>query len=331
VLKLNEAQKLYENGKIEQIPSLLNNCIESGFNRENRIQAFRLLTLVYLFEDNSVKAEKTLLSLLKIDPEYKVNQAIDPVEFIRLYNSFNTAPLFSLGILGGPSMTVPHLIEPVSPNGFDEANPQYSSSGISVSVGLKAIYHINSIWDLSIEPSFSYLSFQLVERVNTVNTTTVNEVMKYLNFPVFGTYYFYKTKKYDFYGEAGFSYDMFLSGYINGEVTTNNNETPSVEPGEIQTANLRNNYNLAGSIGLGSRIDLNRSNIQVALRYKFGIMNVVNPESRAIENYSGYGSEYRDCDNDFSINNFYIMIGYNWEFFNHKKKPHNQTNYDVIK
>lgn len=156
VLKLNEAQKLYENGKIEQIPTLINGCIESGFNRENKIQALRLLTLVYLFEDNTVKAEKTILTLLKIDPEYKVNQAIDPVEFIRLFNSFNTAPIFSIGFVGGPSLTLPHLIEPFSRQSFKEANPQYSAGSISFSLGLKGIYHINKKIDVSIEPSFSY-------------------------------------------------------------------------------------------------------------------------------------------------------------------------------
>ncbi|MFA6403572.1 MAG: hypothetical protein WCX31_18405 [Salinivirgaceae bacterium] len=79
VVKLNEAEKLYEEGKIEKIPEMLNSCIESGFNKENKITALRLLTLVYLFDDNLIKAESSLLRLLKEDPEFKTNQAIDPV------------------------------------------------------------------------------------------------------------------------------------------------------------------------------------------------------------------------------------------------------------
>jgi len=331
VIKLNEAQKLYENGKIEKIPDLLNDCIESGFNRENKIQGLRLLTLVYLFEDNTIKAEKTLLSLLKIDPEYKINQAIDPLEFIRLFNSFNTAPVFSMGIVAAPMLTMPHLIETFGPAAFNEANPKYSASGISFSVGLKGNYHINSAWDLSFEPSFSNLTFQLQENVGTVNRITITENMKYLNFPVFGSYTFYKKKKYQYYGEVGFSYDMFLSGNINGNNEYNESQKPGTEPGQIETIDLRNEYNMMGSVGLGTKIAMNRSNIQVALRYKFGVLNVANGYTRETENYGYYTSSYQDIDNDFTINNLCFMISFNWEFYRHKKKPNNQTNYDVIK
>jgi len=36
-------------------------------------------------------------------------------------------------------------------------------------------------------------------------------------------------------------------------------------------------------------------------------------------------------DNDITLNSFALMFSYNFEFYMHKKKPHNQTNYEIIK
>lgn len=330
VLKFNSAEKFYENGKIEQIPELLNNCIESGFNREYKIRALRLLTLVYLFEDNTLKAEKTILRILKLDPEYKVNPAVDPVEFIRLLNSFNTAPIYSFGFVGGPTLTTPHLIEPFSLNNFKDANPTYVASGISFSIGLKGIYHVNTIWDISFEPSFSYVSFKVNENITSTSKVALNETMSYLSFPLLGSYYFYKKNKYSFYGEAGFAYDMFLSGNIKGIVSYNDKEQPDVEPPSISTSEIRKNYNLKMLLGVGTKIDLNRSNFQFNVRYNIGLMNqgnadITNPINAQLI------SDYQYRDNYFSINNFSFMFSYNREFYIHRKKPNNQTNYDVIR
>ncbi len=327
-VKLNDAAKLYENGKIEQIPDLISGCLESGFNKEQKIQALRLLTLVYLFEDNAPKAEKTVLQLLKIDPEYKANQSIDPVEFIRLINSYNTAPVFSIGIWGSPLFTKPHLIETASSNNLADANPVYRSGGLSLSAGLKGIYHLNSNWDVYMEPSYSGLSYQLTENTTEDAVTTINESMNYINFPVYSSYKFYQIKKYSFFGEAGFSYDLFLNGNIGGNVVYKNNVPMSEPPSITSTQEIRKAYNLAGILGAGTKINLNRSNIQVNLRYKFGLQNIVNPESRV---YQKLFYDYCFIDNDFSINNLCLTISYNIEFYIHNKKPNNQTNYDVIR
>ncbi|MDA3891498.1 MAG: outer membrane beta-barrel protein [Salinivirgaceae bacterium] len=329
-LKLTEAEKLFENGQIEQIPNLITNCIESGYNRENKIRALKLLTLAYLFDDNTIKAEKTLLKLLKIDPEYKVNQAVDPVEFIKLYNSFNTTPVFSIGPIFSPSLTMPYLLEPISLNDFSESNPKYSSGGMSITAGIKASYHLNHIWDINLEPSFSFLKSKVIENNYSKSIVTITETMNYITFPISGSYYFYKINNFQFFGEAGASFDLFLSGNINGIISYNNNELAPEEPSEIQTKELRKPYNLMSIIGAGTKIDLGRSNIQVCFRYKVGLMNQGNSDQANLINES-LNWDYIYQDNLFSINNLSFAISFNREFYVHRKKPNNQTNYDVIR
>lgn len=330
ILKLNEAEKSFEKGRIEKIPELLSGCIESGFNNENKTRALRLLTLVYLSEDNTTKAEKTFLELLSNNPEYKVNRTVDPIEFIQLYNSFNTAPVFSIGVIVGPNISTPHLIETYSVNSVYEANPEYSSGGVGISVGLKANYHINNLWDISTEPTFSYKTFSIKENVTQNNVTTITESINFIEFPVLGSYFFYKKNNFKFYSEFGFSYNMFLSGSINGIVTYNNNELSDFEPPNISTKEIRKEYDIMGIIGVGTKINLKRSNIQASLRYNPSLRNIVNTDMRNSD-YEGLNSKYLFIDNDISLNNFCFMISYNLEFYIHNKKPNKHSNYDIIK
>lgn len=330
VIKLNEAEKLYEAGNIEQIPGLLSSCIENGFNKEDKIQALKLLTLVYLSDDNTLKAEKSLLQLLKADPEYKTNQAIDPVEFIKLFNSFNTAPVFSLGIFGSPSASMPFLTETYSNINFNDANTKYKAKGLSIAMGFKASYHINPYWDISFEPAFSYLSFQVTEKVLSNAQASISETMSYISLPLSGYHYFYRIKNFDFYGEAGFSYDLFLSGSISGTIVYFSGEQSPKEPPEIDTKGLRSDYNVSAVLGAGTRIKLNRSNLHVGLKYCSGLLNQGNPNlNNTITNE--LLREYQYHDNKFLINKLSFTISYNREFYIHRKKPNNQTNYDVLK
>jgi len=114
VLVLKEAEKFYDEGKLEKIPSILDACVESGFSREEKIKAYRLLTLTYLFDDNKEMAEQSIENMLKLDPEHVINEAIDPIEFIYLYNEYRTEPILTYGINGGVNISNVRLIEQYS-------------------------------------------------------------------------------------------------------------------------------------------------------------------------------------------------------------------------
>ncbi|MBI9068391.1 MAG: PorT family protein [Salinivirgaceae bacterium] len=329
IVKLNEAEKLFEEGKIEKIPNLLQECIENGFNKENKIAALRLLTNVYLFEDNQIKAEKTLLKLLKTDPEFAVNKAIDPLEFITLYNSYHTSPVFSLGGSLSLNNSLPILLETYSVNSFEDADPKYSGSGVGFSVGLIATYHINNFIDVSLEPSFINYKYSLTENVTQVNTTTAIENYNYLELPIYGSYVFYKLSKYSLFGEFGMIYNKLISSDFVGIKAYNNNEYTE-KKGTIDTKAIRQNFNIMTSLGVGARVKLNRSNLQFKLRYKYGFMNLINTESRYID-HEGMTTEYFYIDNDVVLTNLSFSVCYSREFYIHKKKPSNKTNYEIIK
>src|SRR4030042_4814203 len=62
---LQEARNLYDLGMIDEIPKMLSPCMQEGFTRPQRIEAYKLLILAYLFDDNQFEAERTMTEFLK--------------------------------------------------------------------------------------------------------------------------------------------------------------------------------------------------------------------------------------------------------------------------
>ena len=109
--KIQEAQRYYDQGMIDEIPSMLAPCMADGFNRTQKIEAYKLIIMSYLFDENQFEAEKTMLEFLKKYPEYEI-MPNDPVEFVYLFESYRTASVFSFGLSGGLNFTDPRIIEP---------------------------------------------------------------------------------------------------------------------------------------------------------------------------------------------------------------------------
>ncbi len=82
-ITLSEAKKNYETGKFNDVIISLNNCLVSGFNKEQKIQAYRLLSLTYLALDKYAKALDAANKLLTINPNFEAN-LFDPPKFIRM-------------------------------------------------------------------------------------------------------------------------------------------------------------------------------------------------------------------------------------------------------
>lgn len=324
-VKLREAQKLYEEGKIEKVPDLIDNCIESGFNKENKVAALRLLTLVYLYEDNMPKAEETLLRLLKVQPEYKINHNVDPIEFIRLLSTYNTKSVFSIGLIGGGVFTTPRLIQTYSVYDYDKANPEYKAAGLGISIGIKGIYHINPKYDLVFEPKYTSHSFTISENVTALSVFSAIEKMSYIDLPVLGNYKFYSYREYDIYGEIGCAVSLLLSDEINEPIT----EYPAGENNDIKSSSInridyRNKYLVSGIVGLGAKYNMKRDNIQFNIRYNLGFNNIVDEQSlsdfESSESNDELLNKLKYQENKFSVSGFSFLISYNREFYIHKKK-----------
>jgi len=89
-ITLTEALKKYELGDFESVLALINPCIETGFSSDERVQAFRLLSLTYIAIDSVNAAEQSASRLLKLNPNFEPT-VFDPPLFIRMINAIKQA------------------------------------------------------------------------------------------------------------------------------------------------------------------------------------------------------------------------------------------------
>jgi hypothetical protein len=159
--KLVEAQRLYRQGLIEDIPQLLQPCIESGFTRAQRNEAYKILILAYLFDGNQYNAENTMVDFLKKNPEYEV-MPNDPVEFISLFETFRTMSVFSFGLNFGPNLTNPRIIEPYTQGDVNHTESR-NITGVGYQAGLSMNRYIARRIFLNLGINIVHNSYRFVE------------------------------------------------------------------------------------------------------------------------------------------------------------------------
>ena len=89
---LIKAQRIYDSGEIEKVEQLIRACMEDGFTKAQKTDAYQLIILVNLFEDDMLKAELNMVELLKHNPDFKP-KSNDHQEIKDLYKKFRTDPL----------------------------------------------------------------------------------------------------------------------------------------------------------------------------------------------------------------------------------------------
>lgn len=318
-INLNEAQKLYEKGQIEKIPDLLTGCLTSGFNRENKVTALRLLTLVYLYEDENVKAEDCFVQMLKKNPEYKVNPNVDPIEFIRLYNSFQTRPVFSIGVRLGAGLAMPRNLQTYTYGDFDGADSKFTF-GNSTFICVNASYNITEKFGVSLEPTYVSYSFEFSENLGGYNTIDGTMKISSFDFPVLASYAFYQQGNTSFFGELGLSAGIIGSGDMEISRMFYGRENPDVTGASLDASAMLKKLKLSCVMGVGVKYHVTHGFLSVDARYDLGMTNVSNPDNRNLNANPELANKYRYMYNDYALSSLSLNIGYSYEIYIHKKK-----------
>ena len=92
---LEEAQQDYTVGQFKQLTERLTPCLDEGFTIDEKIQAYRLLALSWLAQDDIDNASEMINQLLDIEPNWEANPIYDPPGFAKLVESLKR-PVTSL-------------------------------------------------------------------------------------------------------------------------------------------------------------------------------------------------------------------------------------------
>jgi len=315
--KIQEAQRYYDQGMIDEIPSMLAPCMAEGFTRTQKIEAYKLIIMSYLFNENQFEAERTMLEFLKKYPEYEISPN-DPVEFVYLFESYRTASVFSFGLAGGVNITDPRIIEPFSTFDLEEATLKNSiKPGFQIGIGVERYLSRRFLLNLEVYIALNQYMFSdeiKNEQTSTISFVTFREKMYKLEVPVSLSYEF-TVKKTHFIMRAGFSAAKITG--ITGQPTRKFSEDLQAltEPSH-DMSNYRKQMLYSGLIGAGVRYKVPRGIVYFDLRAKMGINSIVNLEKQD----ETLLNKYYYLDDNFSLNNLSLSVGYYFSFYSPRKQ-----------
>ncbi|UII25236.1 outer membrane beta-barrel protein [Fulvivirga maritima] len=321
---LNMARENFDAGHFYVIPDLLEPCLKSGLKRNQRIEAYYLLSRTYLFLDQPEKAEESYLHLLKEDPEYALNEEEDPIDLVYLSKKFITTPIFTFYAGAGVNLTSVNVLSNYGMDNTGNSQEEYSNGfGIQVKVGTEL--NINDFLSVGLEPSFYTRSYSYENTLFVVDNQDYTENQIGFQVPVFLKY----RRKFDKvtpYAYAGWGIDLLTNAnaqirYNDRDLSTQS-EYPVTGP-ELNINNLRNRVNSFILFGIGANYRIGYDYVFFDIRYSGILRNIVKEENRY--NNLPFNYTYSYIDDDKRLNNYAISVGYVWPLYKPRKIKKHST------
>jgi len=320
---LREAENLYDQGRIENIPEMLQSCIQRGFSSEDRLAAYKLIILCSLYNDEQSQAEDQMLAFLKKYPEYELIPT-DPEEFRFLFEKYRTRPIFDYGLFVGLNYAHGIMVQPYStfPNLHNDVL-RFHPNNFGICAGALLNFYITNDLQISFEPMFAQKLIKLDHEqgmVQGIYTKEHFEQQTCIDFPLSVTYDF-NLGRFRPYVRAGGQI-----GYMIGATTSTTtkyfnsvgeevHENSGPDEDVYDTGN-RNSMSYAAILGGGVKLKITKGYFYLDTRYNIGL-NIQNTGNRYDLNELIW--KYQYMDPDFRLNNFMVCIGFVRSFYNPKK------------
>lgn len=313
---LRLAQSIYEQGRLHELPHLLESCLRDGFTDEEKVNAFKLLTLTHIYLEEPDKAEEMMLALLRADTEFKVNDAVDPAEFVALYKTFRTFPIYRIGGKLGGVASAPSI---VSAEFIDDGTNQYTYnfgfSGVitaEIPMGVRA-----RRFTLNPELAFQILSFNGTNSgADSVKITDATETQAWISMPISMQYSLYEKGITNIFVAGGISADYLLSSNIQ-IFADRGNENSTVSENSYNVIEQRNRFNAGLLLTGGYKRKIGKGFLVLEARFKMGLMPLLT-KADTYEN-AILVHNYHYVDGIFKLNSFTLSAGYVLNRYNPKK------------
>lgn len=314
---LKKAQKYFETGNIEAIEPLILTCIENGFSKDEKMQAYKLLINSNLYGDNLAKAEEYMLKFLKLNPEYQINKAIDGAEFIHLFQSYNTKPFCLLGAGIGSNLSYVRIKETFSVYSLNRSDIQYTSPGPGLNAFVSLTLPILENLNLNVDVQFAQNKLEY-KNTSFNNQIILTETQTKISFPVSASYCLIKIGKFKPFAQLGVNPGILLSDNADIKRTYLDNSHNEIAGSGINMLKLRNKNTMDLMVGAGINYLLKKGQISLLLRYDIGLSSIVDGKNKNVEYDLIY--KYNYMDPDFFMSNLSFRVGYYYPLYNLKKK-----------
>jgi hypothetical protein len=325
---LRLAQSIYEQGRLHELEELISKALKNPSlecAKTDQVGLLKLLTLANIYLEDPKKADESMLMLLNINPYFEPNKDVDPAEFVALYNTFRTQPVFRLGIKFGANSSRPNVtsFNPVS-DGISKYKSNLGIVGgvvVEFPVSLKLILSGELLYHQKRFTNTAVSKFTTSEN-NANNITVIDyssstgiETQNYISLPLLVQYEISDKRKIIPYVELGVSTDYLLGAETSVERKRVSNQSIDVKSFSLSPQREKLNFSMIA--GAGARTRIASGYLVANIRYSYGLTKV-NSLSTLYTNQLLL-MDYNINDGIFSLNSLYFTMGYVQNFFKPKK------------
>lgn len=332
---LRLARSTYDQGRLHELAPLIGPCLKlgnSGFSKQERVEAYKLLTLSYIYLEEPEKADSAMISLLETDHFFEPNQALDPEEFIGLYRTFRTKPIFSWGIKGGLNMSLPNVTSNYYIANNAKGNGQ-TTGKIGIQIGLVFEKQLFQRWKrqqwqrfrlapelLLVQRAIDYsntlfLNYQSGSDPQTITNLVYSESQSMIDLNVMLRYRLRPKSKFDPWVSLGPSVTYFLSSAVPAS-TTRGTTGNVVSGADVDITSSYKTLTYSATLGVGARYKVGSLYVTLETRYQYGLVNVVNESKRY---NSQLALDYGGVLNDYTVSSVQLLVGVSVPVFKPQK------------
>jgi len=320
---LDDAQEAYRLGRIDQVENFLLPCLnKNGFDREDQLEVYHLLVVVYLYANEDAKATDMMAKLLKLNPEYRVKPT-DNAEFVELYKAFRTRPVLLIGAQGGGNLTFASPIASFSLSNSETQSYVYNAL-LGFQVGASVVLPLGKRLDAVFKPEFVRYTFSYSTSLFDYQELLFTERSLWVSFPLLFRANFRDKYNFNVLGikpfiEVGASFDYLLqaSATAQRQDRVSENVQRSVTGADVVLTEARNPYNFSLIGGLGAEYKQGRGSFIVSMNFSYGLLNVIDPQKRFDNQVDIF--RYGYIDNDHRLSFVGLYAGYLYPIYNPKK------------
>lgn len=310
--QLRQAERRYDEGLLDDIPQMIQPCLNSGFTKEEKVNAYKLLIQTHLFNDDRKTADEVMYAFLKDFPEYVITST-DPKEFVNLYRTYHTDPILKIEASVGANYSIPAVKEFYGLEDLNTSYPEYSSNfGLNVEVN----YLGNLFGDF--DGSFG-VSFQL-SRVGYWNeiydftsvSATYNDL--YIGIPL-ALKYNRKLMGLDFFAKGGFEPIYLVSSKINFTRELSVGQDPIT--GTEDVTKYQRRFDIRPLLSVGMLYKIGNAQLMLTAGVKFGTIMPTNRGNRY--DYQDLYEKYYFIADDYFVHQSFVSLSYIFRIYNPKK------------
>lgn len=283
--KLDEAKRAYYDGQMQQVPTLLEGCLED-LDKGDLLDAYKILIYSYLIEGDNKKAEEYVEALLSAEPLFEI-QGSDLQEFKNLRNSYEAVSKYTVGLTAGPIRPDYQIMRHHSAAG-NVVEPTDYNEHAGISLGLtgdvrliqKLYANFSLLYDRrSFDQQEIILGFQRVYSEQTEQRLTMPLMLRYIQ-PI---------KNWNVFAGGGYGFHYLLKATGNFLHMPLESEVPIIDgtPHLEENVDITKQYERltrSWQLTCGIQRPFNKYIFELSFSYERGLSNLIDEDNRYFVN-----------------------------------------------